>query len=53
MWEIECTGDYGLSDCLFLSDIAQDYAEAWFTDPIGDDEGVIVPLRGTRPSNGG
>lgn len=31
MWKSECTGDYGLSDCLFVTDEAWDYAESWFT----------------------
>lgn len=30
MWEIECTGDYGLSDCLSITEEAWDFAEmAW------------------------
>ena len=31
MWKSECTGDYGLSDCLLVTDEAWDYAESWFT----------------------
>ena len=30
MWEIECTGNYGLSDCLFITEEAWDFVEmAW------------------------
>ena len=31
MWELdfECTGDYGLSDCLFVTEEAWDFAEAF------------------------
>ena len=31
MLESECTGDYGLSDCLLVTDEAWDYVESWFT----------------------
>ena len=32
MWELdfECTGDYGLSDCLFVTEKDWDYADAFF-----------------------
>lgn len=35
MLEIKCTGDYGLSDCLFVTQDAEDYVDAWFPDPGG------------------
>ena len=54
MWKSECTGDYGLSDCLLVTDEAWDYAESWFTrstpastnepelyNPIGFDEDAL------------
>lgn len=40
MWETECTGDYGLSDCLFVTEEAWDYVESWFnhTTPASSNE---------------
>ena len=34
MWEINCTGDYGLSDCLFVTEDTLDYVDSWFA-PAG------------------
>lgn len=36
MWETECTGDYGLSDCQFVTEDIMDYVDSWFTPANGN-----------------